>query len=266
MLFSGMIVNAQIAMPDSVCSYAVKHYYVDANPIPGSVYTWKIDGVTQTSSITNEIDITWNTAGIYMLEVQEQTAAGCLGQLMSGMVFVINAPIVVANCNSPVCEGTSINLTVENVASGTYKWTGPNGYSSTLQNSIIDIASWGDGGIYSLSVFANGCISEPVNFSVIVNDCKVDLFIPEGFSPNADGINDEFVIRGIDNYPKNGIVIFNRWGNKVFEASPYQNNWDGKANRGVKVGGDELPVGTYFYLLDLGDGSKVYKGDIYLNR
>lgn len=93
-----------------------------------------------------------------------------------------------------------------------------------------------------------------------------DFFIPEGFSPNGDIINDLFVIRGILRYPKNTIMIFNRWGNKLFEATPYENTWDGKATKGIIVGGDELPVGTYFYLLDLNDGTPIYKGTIYLNR
>lgn len=93
-----------------------------------------------------------------------------------------------------------------------------------------------------------------------------DLFIPEGFSPNVDGINDLFVIRGIQNYPANNIKIYNRWGQKVFEASPYTNTWDGTSQTGLTVGGDQLPVGTYFYLLDLGNGTSIYKGTIYLNK
>ncbi len=93
-----------------------------------------------------------------------------------------------------------------------------------------------------------------------------DFFIPEGFSPNGDGINDPFVIRGILHYPNNTFVIFNRWGNKVYETSHYQNTWDGRSSTGLRFGGDELPVGTYFYVLDLGDGSDIFKGSIYLNR
>ncbi len=94
----------------------------------------------------------------------------------------------------------------------------------------------------------------------------VDFFIPEGFSPNGDFINDLFVIRGILNYPNNKFVIFNRWGEKLFEASPYKNTWNGKSTSGLRIGGDELPTGTYFYLLDLNDGSKIFKGTIYLNK
>jgi gliding motility-associated-like protein len=92
------------------------------------------------------------------------------------------------------------------------------------------------------------------------------FFIPEGFSPNGDEINDLFFIKGLDLYPHNSLVIFNRWGDKVFEAEPYINTWDGKATFGLRVGGDALPVGTYFYLFNPGDGSDVLKGTIYLNR
>lgn len=93
-----------------------------------------------------------------------------------------------------------------------------------------------------------------------------DFFIPEGFSPNGDGINDLFVIRGIQHYKNNTMVIFNRWGNKIFETKNYQNTWDGASDRGVGFGGNKLPVGTYFYVLNLGDGSAIFKGTIYLNR
>ena len=93
-----------------------------------------------------------------------------------------------------------------------------------------------------------------------------DFFIPDGFSPNGDGINDYFVIRGIENYPKNTLNIYNRWGNNVFEASPYHSTWKGESTKGLRVGEDKLPTGTYFYLLDLGDKSKIIKGTIYLNR
>jgi len=103
------------------------------------------------------------------------------------------------------------------------------------------------------------------NISTIIT-YPTDFFIPQGFSPNGDNINDLFVIRGIEYYPLNTFTIFNRWGDEVFTAKPYQSTWDGKSTKGVRVGGDDLPVGTYFYILDLGNGSDIYKGTIYLNR
>ena len=94
-----------------------------------------------------------------------------------------------------------------------------------------------------------------------------DLFIPDVFSPNNDGINDRFVIRGLDRYPNNSLIVINRWGNKVFEAAPYNNDWDGTNQFGITVGGNELPVGTYYYILNLGDtGGREERGFIYLTR
>jgi gliding motility-associated-like protein len=95
---------------------------------------------------------------------------------------------------------------------------------------------------------------------------STDFFIPEGFSPNNDGINDLFVIRGIENYPNNSIQIFNRWGNLVYETNGYKNKWDGKSTMGITYGSEGLPVSTYFYLFDFGNGSKIRKGTIYLDR
>jgi uncharacterized repeat protein (TIGR01451 family)/gliding motility-associated-like protein len=92
-------------------------------------------------------------------------------------------------------------------------------------------------------------------------------FIPEGFSPNGDNVNDVFVITGLERYPNHKLMIMNRWGNKVFEASPYMNNWDGSTDYGITVGGNQLPSGTYFYIFDLGEAGKdPIRGFIYLAR
>ena len=99
---------------------------------------------------------------------------------------------------------------------------------------------------------------------------QILLSIPEGFSPNNDGINDFFVIRGIESFPDNTLIILNRWGNKVYEATGYNNEWDGTNKIGTSLAGRDLPQGTYFYILDLGrptpDGNRVFKGFVYLGR
>ena len=103
-------------------------------------------------------------------------------------------------------------------------------------------------GIYSLVVSANGCITDTSTLTIIVIKCDaVDFNIPEGFSPNGDGINDMFVIRGIDNFPDNAIVIFNRWGDRIREFEHYDNStqvWNGTNEHGKPV-----PDGTYFYIV-----------------
>lgn len=107
------------------------------------------------------------------------------------------------------------------------------------------------------------------NVYVLVTD--FDFLIPEAFSPNGDGINDYFEILGIEYFENNSITIINRWGNKVYEAKNYGLNsdpifWDGKSNTGYRIGNEELPTGTYFYVLNLGNGEKPISGSIYLDR
>ncbi len=92
------------------------------------------------------------------------------------------------------------------------------------------------------------------------------VVVPEGFSPEGNGQNDVLIIDELELYPENKIVIFNRWGNKVYEASPYESNWDGTNMFGTTIGKDKLPVGTYFYILYLNETYKPLRGYIYLIR
>ena len=84
------------------------------------------------------------------------------------------------------------------------------------------------------------------------------------FTPNGDGQNDTFIINGIEAYPNNNLIIYNRWGNVVYEKAGYKNEWDGISNL-RKVGSSSLPVGTYYYQLNYGAG-KHKTGFIYLDR
>jgi gliding motility-associated-like protein len=95
------------------------------------------------------------------------------------------------------------------------------------------------------------------------------LVIPQGFSPNGDNINDFFEIKGISAYPDNKVTIFNRWGNIVYEAAGYDNgavSWDGTNKGELSTGSGPLPEGTYFYVIDLGDGNAVRSGYVFINR
>ncbi|WP_448520108.1 PKD domain-containing protein [Rhodoflexus sp.] len=89
---------------------------------------------------------------------------------------------------------------------------------------------------------------------VDVLTCK-QVFIPRGFSPNGDGVNDKFEILGADRYDIH-LRIYNRWGNLVFEDEHYKNTWDGTAQGVGIVIGDKVPDGTYYFIVDLRDGSK----------
>lgn len=112
-------------------------------------------------------------------------------------------------------------------------------------------------GTYSLLVTdANGCTAR-IEVTLTENN---DLEMPTAFSPNSDGSNDSFVIRGIEGYPKNLFTVINRWGNVVYEQPNYKNQWRGDNSQGA------LPDGTYFIILSLNDGTRTLQGYVDLRR
>jgi gliding motility-associated-like protein len=88
-----------------------------------------------------------------------------------------------------------------------------------------------------------------------------ELEIPKGFSPNGDGVNDEFIIAGLHKYPNNSIQIYNRYGNMVYESNNYQNYWDGVSSGKTR----KLPAAPYFYVLSINGGTQIVKGWLYIN-
>ncbi|MFL5728486.1 MAG: gliding motility-associated C-terminal domain-containing protein, partial [Cytophagaceae bacterium] len=86
-----------------------------------------------------------------------------------------------------------------------------------------------------------------------------DLNIPQGFSPNGDGVNEAFEVEGILEFPESRIEIFNRWGIMVFSKDRYDNSWRGENHHGEK-----LPDDTYYYVISIDD--RKYKSYLVLKR
>lgn len=124
-----------------------------------------------------------------------------------------------------------------------------------------------DNFVYSICDYFLHC--DQATVLVLVNDNP--FFIPEAFSPNGDGINDKFEIKGLAKYKSVEIEIFNRWGNVVYQSKNYGEGqgkagfWDGTSGFGLRIGSGPVPSGTYFYVLRL-DGKEKINGTIYLDR
>jgi gliding motility-associated-like protein len=121
--------------------------------------------------------------------------------------------------------------------------------------------------VYAICDYFKNCDNAKV--LVIIND--VSFFIPEAFSPNGDGINDKFEMKGLEKYKTVEIEIFNRWGNVVYQSKNYGEGvgksgyWDGTAQFGIRVGSGPVPTGTYYYIMKL-NGKENINGSIYLDR
>ena len=117
--------------------------------------------------------------------------------------------------------------------------------------------------VYSVSVTdRNNCINI---LSVIVSDTCSAIMVHDVITPNGDGVNDIWVVEGIQNYLANTVQVFDKWGDLVYEKTNYSNDWDGKGKSGL------LPDGTYYYLIKLnaknGAGSKdTFTGTVLIKR
>lgn len=115
--------------------------------------------------------------------------------------------------------------------------------------------------LYELCSEACACSLAEVALEV-GNDARCD--VPSIITPNNDGINDVFAIPCLldeSSYPNSQLIIFNQWGDEVYRSPrPYPNNWNGQFN------GEDLAPGTYFYLLDFGDGSRAQNGFFMIQR
>lgn len=177
--------------------------------------------------------------------VYGQGSNGC-AFLSSVFVDVKNSTSVIpVSTPSAVCVGDSAILSV---IGGTVPTWSTNPIPNTIAVSPITPTN------YTVNaVDFNGCSSDIVFYVDINASC--DVIVYNGFTPNGDGVNDFFVIENIDKYPNNNVHVFNRWGNRIFSTSRYNNannNWDGKVN------GKPVTSGTYYYLI-VNDNDKLLK-------
>ncbi len=101
------------------------------------------------------------------------------------------------------------------------------------------------------------------NFCVSTDTVTITVKVPfpNAITPNGDGANDFFIIDQVDSLSNNSISIYNRYGNVVFDESPYTNGWNGKS-----LNGSDLPDGIYYYSFDFGDGRETRTGYILIKR
>lgn len=83
-----------------------------------------------------------------------------------------------------------------------------------------------------------------------------DMIFADFFSPNGDGSNDTYIILNVENYLENSFKVFNRWGDLVYKAAPYENDWNGESNVKNGFGDNKLRDGVYFFVFDDGLGTK----------
>ena len=170
-----------------------------------------------------------------------------------------------------ILHGNPINLGVGEINStnfsGSYTITQADINFGSVTNQALAEGTTPDGAkVNDLSDNENFEGDNPTVTPIIPQDCTIEVF--NAISPNGDGVNDEFHIKGLECYPNNTVEIYNRWGVKVFETTNYGSN--GNVFKGYSDGrttisrNEKLPTGTYFYILQYEDAGKRIQKSSYL--
>jgi gliding motility-associated-like protein len=248
-------ISARTPLP--ACSSTAIAFAVDSIGSPGATltYQWQVDGVS-VSGATNPIftSSTLRDGQVLTLVVTTPSACGPLTATSNPVkVTIIQNVDVEAGPDKTIVEGDAVEL--EGTANGNYPviWTPTQTLTFPGGNQLRPMAAPLVTTTYTLSAKVGDCTDE----SKVTVTVLPRVRIPNAFSPNGDGLDDTWEIDRIAEYPDSHVIVFNRWGNKLFETTGYRrgNEWNGT------ISGQPAPLGTYYYLITLGNG-KSYSGPL----
>ena len=237
------IINANAGNDTTICE-------TDSILLTGSgglLYSWS-NGVTTANTMVAPI-----TTQEYILNVFNN---GCSAS--DTVVINVNVlPEITATTNNNlILEGTSAQLNATGAGTGGfYDWSPPLGLDDpTIPNPNASVVLGTT--FFVTGTDINGC-SDTSSLKIEVSS---SIKFSDGITPNGDGLNEIWTIQLIEEFPGAVVKIYNRWGQEVFESVGYSERWDGTKK------GKKLPVGTYYYFIDLGTDQKKYSGPITIMR
>ncbi|MFI5136735.1 MAG: gliding motility-associated C-terminal domain-containing protein [Sphingobacteriales bacterium] len=225
--------------------------------VPPYTYTWLNAGNSTISSAPN---LTGVGEGLYTLNVNDASNCGLVSTVyqVKNQDNIIPAPLA---GNVQLCSPGDALLQVTN-PSAAYSYRL---YTSETSATPVDEQANGSfkitvkaNGFYYVSQVSGDCESTRTAVQASVGITSLD--IANAFTPNGDGINDFWKINGIANYPAAKVQVFTRSGQKVFESKGYTTPFDGTYN------GKQLPVGVYYYIINLGTNCNLLSGSLTIIR
>lgn len=232
-------------------------------PLPSTItstgYYWDFGGYG--FSYSKDTSVVFPSEGLYSITHIVTTDKGCQAAI-SKSVNITPRPVAkfVHVSNSIPGLASHVSFVDTSLYATSWTWDFGNGETSSIKNPAT---SYNQNGLYVVSLTVTdqfGCpntYTSEVRVSTIVSD--LIKLIPNVITPNNDGKNDLWRMEFLDVYFPNAVIeIYNRWGVKLFHSEGYSNAWDGSYL------GSPLPVGAYFYTIDLNDKDQtpVIKGTV----
>jgi gliding motility-associated-like protein len=264
-IFPNPVVNFSDTLSCAGTFISVNFHDLTTVASPDNISSWLWDfGGTGGSTSQNPTNI-YTSQGNYQVTLIATTNNGCSGT----SIQLVNIPShpnasFFYNVTTGFNVGATVDFTDSSTFATNYGWWFGDGGSSTDINPTYTYFSNGTFQIVHVVSDNIGCsdtAKATLTISTVSNE--ITTLIPNAISPNGDGKNDVWKLPFISLlYPKATVEIFNRWGQKIFYSEGYESAWDGTYS------GEELPMGNYYYILDLKDADHPdpYRGAILLVR
>lgn len=237
----------------SICQEEPPFQLTQAEDVSGGVGSGVYSGAGVTAA--GFFDPALAGIGSHPIKYVFTNTSGCADSLTQ-IIIVNPTPILDAGKNILLHIGETVTLSPK--VSGkilSYQWTPALGLSNPrIANPVATLT---DDITYRLTVTTTDSCTATDTIAVRVLKIPV---IPNTFTPNSDGVNDVWNIKNLERYEDCIMEIFNRYGVKMFHSVGYGTAWDGRFN------GKDVPVGTYYYVLNLRDGTKNYGGYVTVIR
>jgi len=233
---------------DTKCQGDDTYFYM-TNPSNIDSIRWDFDdpasGVDNSSTLIEPSHI-FSASGDYQVQITEWYQ---LQDFTSNVQVKINKlpPKSFVEDSLYILPGSAILLDAGDFMKS-YQWQ---------DGSIYQTLEVSEPGYYSVTIIDTNCCQQSDTIKILL----LDLFVPTAFSPNADGRNDRFRIKGptqgIDNF---SLQVFSRWGQLIWESKNFSDTWDGTFN------GEDCPMGTYAWVMSFGVSGNVLKKDKIVKR
>jgi gliding motility-associated-like protein len=249
---------ASFSLPSYSLCQGTTAKFVDESYAPsGTVNAWSWNFGDGSTSTQKEPTRQYNTPGTYQVKLAVGSSQGCVSDTFARQVQVYPQPVVDAGPSFVVKEGANVQFQATVNSPGfVIRWSpatgldNPNIIRPTLINADNDA-------VYTITAMGQNNCSASDGLTVKV---QKGVFIPNAFSPNNDGINDVWKIKNIELYPGATIEIYDRYGVIVYRSTGASQPWDGS------IKGKQAPAGTYYYIIDLKDGSSMRNGSVTMLR
>jgi gliding motility-associated-like protein len=206
----------------------------------GLYYKWVPATGLNNDTIPNPVATPLQTT-TYTVDVSN---GGCTDSSKSVTVTVNQNPVADAGSGIILYQGQSakLNGSIKGGNITNYYWSPVTFLSDPT--SLTPLTTPSSNITYTLTAVSATCGTSTSTVFVRVYE---KISIPNTFTPNNDGINDYWDIKNLDTYPQSSVLVFDRYGQQVYQSTGYAKPWDGTNN------GKSLPAGTYYYIIDLKD-------------